>query len=293
MVALVVGMQSVVDPQGEMLPAFWAFQAEHGLYTNLVTLTRFALEDWRAWLIFVFAGAPTLSALVVSFVGGGRGGLGELLRRFHPVGPCGEWASAVRAYVVLLVAHVLGVALYLGWASRSGADGWQDQVLTSLGGSLPAAVFWLLAGVFLDEGGTLEELGWRGYAQGLLLDRWRSPLGATLLLGFLWWLWHFPREIPNILGSDDLSRWAFFQGVFLVLCLALSIVISYFWFKTGGSVWPALLIHGGTNVWSKALGAPLYETVGDLRTWVVVGCAVAVLALTRARLGALADAAEP
>lgn len=283
-VALVVGVQAIVDP-GEMLPALWAFQAEHGLYINLVTLARFALEDWRAWLIFVFAGAPTLAALIVSSVHG-RPCFSALLRRLHWVGPDGDRAVALRAYALILGSYALGILLFLGMAHRSGAEGWQDKVLASLGGSLPAALVWLIAGLFLDEGGTLEELGWRGFAQGLLLDRWRSPLGATLLLGFLWWFWHFPREIANILTSDDLGRWAWFQGIFLLLCLALSIVISYFWFKTGGSVWPAVLIHGGTNVWSKALGAPLYETVGDLRTWLVLGLAAVVLVATRGRLGA-------
>lgn len=284
-VALVVAVQSVVDP-GEMLPALWAFQAEHGTYINLVTLARFALEDPRAWLIFVFASAPSVAALVVSFWAAGRRGLGDLLSRLRLVGPFGEPAAAARAYVLLLVGYLLGIALYLGLAQLRGAEGWQSALLTSLGGSLPAASFWLIAGVLLDEGGTLEELGWRGYAQGLLLDRWQSPLGATLLLGLLWWFWHFPREIPNILTSDDLGRWAWFQGIFLLLCLALSVIISFFWFKTGGSVWPAVLIHGGTNVWSKALGAPLYESLGDLRTWLVLGLAAVVLGCTRGRLGA-------
>jgi membrane protease YdiL (CAAX protease family) len=76
------------------------------------------------------------------------------------------------------------------------------------------------------------------------------------------------------------------QVTFLVLCVALSIIITFFWLRTGGSVWPAILIHGGTNVWSKALGGPLNARVGtDARTAIVILAAVVIVATTRARLG--------
>jgi len=68
--------------------------------------------------------------------------------------------------------------------------------------------------------------------------------------------------------------------------MALSIVISYAVFKTGGSVIPAILIHGGTNVWSKALSSPLYQTIGiDIRTIFVILVAITILIMTKGKLG--------
>jgi hypothetical protein len=161
-----------------------------------------------------------------------------------------------------------------------------SKVLDLLGGSVPMIGLWLVIGPLLDEGGFCEELGWRGYGLPLLVDRLRSPWIATLVLGALWWLWHFPREIPNLLSPQNLRVWAFYQVLFLVLCLALSVVISRYFFRTGGSALPGLLIHGFTNVWSKALGAPINTALDtDVRTWLVIALAIVVLLATRGRLG--------
>jgi membrane protease YdiL (CAAX protease family) len=45
--------------------------------------------------------------------------------------------------------------------------------------------------LFLDAGGLFEKNGWRGFALPLLLQRF-NPLKATVILGILWGVWHFP-----------------------------------------------------------------------------------------------------
>jgi membrane protease YdiL (CAAX protease family) len=55
--------------------------------------------------------------------------------------------------------------------------------------------------------------------------------------------------------------------------------MTIFWQYTG-SVWPAVLIHGGTNVWSKAIGAPMWNRAKrDVRTDVVTVLAVIALGI--------------
>ncbi len=287
-VAIVIAVMLVraVTSSAELLPALFEFLQQRGMYANTVSIGLFGLDDWRALLIFVFAGAPSFSALIVSgYLGGG--GLRRLLSRFKPwLG--GYRRSAIRVYLWLALIYGAGCLGYFWVAARYGGEGAiSEKILAGMGGGVGTALLWLIVGPFIDEGGLWEELGWHGYGLPLLLDRLRSPLFATLALGFLWWLWHFPREIPNIMASENLGRWAFYQGVFLVLCLCLSIVTTLAWFKTGGSVLPAILIHGFTNVWSKALSRPMFEvTEQDVRTLVVVAAAVLVLVLTKGRLGA-------
>ena len=285
----VVSLRALLDAH-EMLPRLFEFLERHELYANIYSIGRFGLEDGRAFLIFVFAGAPTLAAIAVSVWCDGAAGLRRLMTRFLPWRAGVTRAEGLIAYAWIFGIYLAGVGAYLGVTVRYAEPAALERSLTLLGGSPLAIVFWLAVGPFIDEGGTCEELGWRGYGLPLLFDRMKSPLRATLLLGLLWWLWHFPREIPNILASDNLARWAFFQGVFVLTCLALSIVISYFWFRTGGSVWPAILIHGFTNVWSKAIGVPVNAAAGnqDVRTWVVVAGALGVVVLTRGRLGSRA-----
>jgi hypothetical protein len=86
--------------------------------------------------------------------------------------------------------------------------------------------------------------------------------------------------------------------VFLLLCVALSILIAAAWNQVGGSVWVGVLIHGGTNLWSKAFGEGAYVVFGgwmesvhpmlkvfDLRTTLVILLAALVLVLLGPRLG--------
>ena len=53
----------------------------------------------------------------------------------------------------------------------------------------------LLAAAFLDQGGVLEELGWRGFALHELQAGSLSPLGEAVLVGIAWGLWHVPRDV--------------------------------------------------------------------------------------------------
>ena len=73
--------------------------------------------------------------------------------------------------------------------------------------------------VVLTVGGAFEEPGWRGFALPRLQAR-MSPVRATLLLGFLWGVWHVPVYGPlafafpigfvqalKALGSSPSTKW--------------------------------------------------------------------------------------
>jgi len=104
-------------------------------------------------------------------------------------------------------------------------------------------------GLFVNQGALLEELGWRGYALPLVIRKLGSPLKGALLVGVLWCFWHFPREIPVLLsGGQTLSGLIIGQLFFLTSCLGMSIVAAYFVNITGGSVLPAIMLHGAFNL---------------------------------------------
>ena len=65
----------------------------------------------------------------------------------------------------------------------------QDIDVSLLPGRLLTAFGTFL--LVLAVGGGFEEPGWRGFALGRLQQR-LSPVKATLLLGFMWGLWHVP-----------------------------------------------------------------------------------------------------
>jgi hypothetical protein len=114
------------------------------------------------------------------------------------------------------------------------------------------------------------------------------------VLGILWWAWHLPRELPGLLGGADPARFLELQALFLSLCIAETIVCGLAVNLTGGSVLPAILIHGGSNVWSKAAGGPMYAATDgiDVRTVIILLGAAIVLWRFGPRLGRYLDGEE-
>jgi hypothetical protein len=204
---------------------------------------------------FFFPFAPTLAALLATAAGRGHQALLALLGLYRPAQGSLGWRSALAIYAaivgmqaalaaaILLGTHLSGDAQRLaGFLGFLGAGDWRLLLSTAA----VAALF--------NQGGLLEELGWRGYAMPLLMRRLRSPLVAVLLLGLAWTAWHLPREVPGLLsGATSPARLLHDQALFLVYCCSTSIVMAVFVNLSGGSVLPAILIHGTSNLLAQML----------------------------------------
>jgi hypothetical protein len=259
-----------------------AIMAE-GDYVNLLTIAGHVPEQPLLAGIFVFAGSPTIAAVVLALLGIG-GGWKRFLARLLPWGPDrppGRWWAA---YIWLAGGYMAGVGIFY-LTTREQVD-----PFAFLGAGLWSVSAALLIGPFIDEGGTLEEWGWRGFTFPIMRDSlgWMS---AALLLGVIHWAWHFPREVLTVMQGVDLFILVRGQTVFLVLCIMLSVVACYFVRMSGGSAIPAIIVHGGTNTLSKAMGqsAPSWGPV-DLRTVLVIVAALAIIGLFAA--GKLRDGRE-
>jgi len=98
----------------------------------------------------------------------------------------------------------------------------------------------LLLFVVLPVGAPLaEEVAWRGFALPRLLHR-RSPVIASLILGVIWAAWHIP-----VVVSDPALRvpFPFFSSI-----LSLSIISTWLYLRTGGSVLILVLFHAWYDV---------------------------------------------
>jgi hypothetical protein len=261
---------------GEMVSGIYA----GGQYINIASMLPYALARPDLLGVFIFAAAPSIAAVIIAARGGG-GGLKVLAGRLHPVGKATTPRRAALAYAGMLVVYALGFAAY-DFVAGPGTT--ITDRLAMFGGSvlLGAAV-----GLLMDEGGTLEELGWRGFAWPLLQAAMKHPLRAALLLGTLHWAWHLPREVLTLLGGVDPATFLVTQGVFWALCLALAVVAGYCVNLAGGSVWPAVLVHGGTNLWSKALSDHVAPSFGliDLRTLILFVLAAIIMLAAGRQLG--------
>ena len=100
-----------------------------------------------------------------------------------------------------------------------------------------------------------EELGWRGYLLPRLLIRHRA-FAASLILGLYWWLWHLPSVWTAGGPMEGQPPW-----LLLADLLAKSLLFTYVFLGTQGSVLLAILLHASTNLFGVS---PPIGPDGDL-----------------------------
>lgn len=204
----------------------WAFWAVPVLASAGAISTPFPHMAW----VIVGAHGPLAAAFALTWAQGGRPAAGRLLRRGFDLRLRPLWWAAVLLTPFLLA----GLAVW--------ANGLIDGAPENL--SMPAQPLGLL-GIFVFNfvvgGSVQEEFGWRGYALPRLLER-RSPFAATLILGTVWGLWHLPLFFIAGIGQ------AYMPVVpFLLLAVGFSFPFTWFYLKTGRSLFSALLLHAAIN----------------------------------------------
>lgn len=190
---------------------------------------------------------PTLLAILLTGITGGRNGIAALLQKLL------QWRIGFKWYV-LAVTIPLGIhlmmsllALWFGWISSIQVKPWS-----------PAQ--FILVGIFMMIAALLEELGWRGYALPKLLV-FRSALSSALIIGVFWGVLHLPLSAPgmvnagvpwtaamlNFIGFSVLLTWLFIQSrgslVIVILC---HFSANYFGIFNGG-------IPAVENAWLQAI----------------------------------------
>lgn len=130
--------------------------------------------------------------------------------------------------------------------------------------SLPLHPVWitlmqgLIAGITVNAiAGFGEELGWRGF----LLKQFKDMnfIKASILIGFIWGIWHAPMILMGHNYPDHPVA-----GVFMmtILCILLSIIFLYITIKSK-SVIAAAILHGTMNA-TNGISIMLIEGGNDL-----------------------------
>ena len=119
--------------------------------------------------------------------------------------------------------------------------------------TLPRRVpLWLVGLVAISlVGGGNEEPGWRGYALPNL-QRNYGALTASVIVGVVWAVWHLPLYVlpGGLYAGRPFSLFAPFVILF-------SIVVTWFYNSTGGSVPAAMVLHAGLNSANALIPTPL------------------------------------
>lgn len=207
--------------------------------------------------------SPSLIAIGVTLLGFGRSGLRSMLK--------GKFLGALNlrwTLVALGLIPLLGVA---GVWVHSWFGGPPVALRTTQ--LLPQVIVILLISLG-------EEFGWRGFALPRLQARF-SALNASLVLGVVWGFWHFPGFLIGTGVPLDLPF-----GVFLLWTVLASILMTWVYNNTGGSILSAILFHSAANATFNYLPL-LPEWVGQGTTFdVFLGLVLVAVGLVLARYGA-------
>ena len=88
-----------------------------------------------------------------------------------------------------------------------------------------------------------EEIGWRGFLLPILQEKY-TPMKASLIIGFVWGLWHLPIYLAlNPYGDKTIIYFLFM----FIGCFALSIIETWFYNSTKGSLLICILFHNTIN----------------------------------------------
>src|SRR5215207_8816472 len=222
--------------------------------------------------VSIFMG-PFLAAFIMTGATEGRAGVRSFLRRFV------LWRVGLGWYLFVLVGIpailVLSVIVLPGVLAS-----FEGQGLASLA-PLPLLSLFVYVLFHRPLG---EEPGWRGFALPRLQSL-HGPLVGSLILGVLWGLWHLPLFFTpwNTLTTFNVV-------MFVLATTCLSIIYTWVFNNTKGSLLTAILLHWSFNV-STLIVAPLFPAsiVLDYGLLPILpgfgAAALLVVALTRGQLG--------
>jgi len=209
---------------------------------------------------------PTVAALLLTGITQGRRGLSALGKRLL------NWRVSILWYLFSFFSTAVVALLAIGLhAALGGVVGpFNDPAQLYL--VVPAFLYVLFTSVIG------EEIGWRGYALPRLQAS-HSALGASLILGLVWGLWHAPLfwMAGNFHQHIPLS-------LFLFQIVGFSVLYTWLYNNTRGSLLMPHLFHAASNTTLGVLPIlpsasydetrPLWLAVGLL--WVLVVAVVAI-----------------
>lgn len=208
-------------------------------------------------LLGVFA--PAIVALSFTALDRGRTGLRVLLESIVPSRVGVGWfifAAGFFLAIKLMAAAIL--RLLVGTWPAFGTEPWYLMAVA------------LLFSTPVQAG---EELGWRGYA----LPRMAALMGlgpASVVLGVVWAAWHLPLFFVPV---GDTFHQSF--PVYLLQVTAMSVVMAWLYWRTGGALLLVMLLHAAANNTKDVVPSALAEptTVWTLQASPVAWTTVALL----------------
>jgi membrane protease YdiL (CAAX protease family) len=224
-------------------------------------------------ILAIFGGfGPSLAGMIASRIAKGKGGAGQLLASLK------TWRVKPIWYIIsLLLVPCLNLLRFAFFAAAGKP--------LSLGVILSRLALGLMWPIFASLG---EEFGWRGTALPEAQSRFR-PVSASLLVGFLWGMWHLPTDYLAV-GHYGLLFIPYFLLIGPLLVMPYSILMTWIYNRTNKSMLLMVLFHYSVTfsaIVISAQGMSVKESFSDAIISVGLACVAAAVVLigTKGTLG--------
>jgi len=201
------------------------------------------------FLVYLFLGwGFGVASVIMTGLTLGKAGVISLLKRYL------QWRVGWKWYLApfLLAPALIVGGVYLNAALTGVPPDFSIVMAYKIFGKSAYLPLFILPFFMVDFIANGEEIGWRGY----VLPRLQAKYGAltsTLILGVIWGFWHLPKF---------LSHWNTVSFVwFMVHTMAISVVYTWLYNSTKGSLLLVTLFHAASN--ATGVFMPMANTVSS------------------------------
>lgn len=173
--------------------------------------------------------------------------------------------------VIFLFVPVLnGLAALVDVLTGGTGAAWGDAALNLLGDPVGLLLSFLFASLIPF----IEELGWRGYVLDRLQEKY-SVLGASLILGIVWSVWHLPTffirdTYQSSLGIGTVEFWLFLLGI-----IPLAFAFTWVYNNTNRSTLAVILFHAMVNFTGELIALSKRADTLSIFLWFVAALCIA------------------
>ena len=234
----------------------------------------FAGTPLGTFLFYFGGGAPSVVALFIVFLTYNKEQRRGYFHRCFSFKYMGwKWPLITVAFFTLItfVSLLLGVGV-LGY-DMPGMD-YIHAVARN-----PLNIFVILL-ITIISGPLNEEFGWRGFALDKLLVKF-GFFGASVILGFIWGIWHLAWYFTPGQAQYNLLQDSVFHAVmYIPSVILLNFVVTFVYIKTKRSILAGALVHMFGNLLGSQLLSPYSTEISSTIRYVKMAFFIALVIYT-------------
>lgn len=221
------------------------------------------------FLFYFGGGAPSVTALFIVFFTYDKEQKRDYFKRCFSFRYMGwKWPLLTVLFFIAITIVGLFISVFIKGYDMPKMDLLHAVIKNPL--YIPLIIF-----ISLISGPLNEEFGWRGFA----LDRLFKKYGftkASLILGFIWAIWHAAWYFTPGQAQYDLLQTSVVDALmYIPSVMLLSVVVSFVYIKTNRSILAGAIVHMMGNLFNSQLLSPYTTEVSSvIRTTKIVFCLI-------------------